>query len=291
MTLQQIISFISVAETKNYTYSAKQLYVTQPTLSNQIKTLEKELGYVLFRRTNNGIELTEAGETFLTEARYMISHYEKAKKKLYLADKLKTEVLRIGYFANHELNSVLPILTKLKEKYPHLQLDLKVDARTNLLYALKDKELDMVVTYSIDKEMISGLSFHRLFSCESGEHMMMLAVPKNHPLSKKKSCSLENLKEDDVLWIDAGLDLDTFDVQKKLGMTETSVAIKECFSIQDALAICKAGFGVTLIPDYAIVEDPSLCYIPLMKMPEAEFGFYYNENPEGLLKELIDLFE
>lgn len=84
MTIQQLIGFISVAQTRNFSYSALQLYITQPALSNQIRTLERELGCELFARDGKNVELTASGTAFLEEARYMVGHYENVRSVGYL---------------------------------------------------------------------------------------------------------------------------------------------------------------------------------------------------------------
>lgn len=289
MTLQQLLGFISVARTKNISLSAKELYITQPTLSNQIKALEKELGYKLFIRSKNGIELTEAGHIFLTEAKYIIGHYEKAKMKLHFMDKHENEILRIGYFANHELKSVLPFLTKLKEKHKNFQIELKTDVRSSLLNALKDNELDFVITYYIKEDKNPEFDFKSLYSTKN-EASLMLVVPEGHPLSKKKSCSFHDLDRSDTLWLDLGLDIDAFEYQDITKLTENIPMLRECHSVEDALALCEAGFGVTMIPDCAVPENSPLCFIPIHQSFNAEIGIYYNPKPEGLLKEFISLF-
>lgn len=285
MTLQQLMSFISVAQTKNFSTSAKLLYLSQPTLSNQIKALEKEIGYELFSRLNNGIVLTEAGEVFLEEAQYIIAHYEKIKKKLYTIKKRKDEILQIGYTDSFELKSIMPFLTKLKENRENIQLDLRIGERMTLLHALKDNELDLVVTYSLEQEKETSFQFCTLFSTKTNK--LLLAMPKNHPLASLKSCTLLDIKENDVLWIDHGLSSDMFEFEKKAMTSLDKITLKECPTLYDALILCEGGFGLTLLPDYMIPSNSSLAYVPIMELPAGKFGFCYNEDCSDLLKELV----
>lgn len=288
MTLQQLIGFVSVAETRNYSQSAKKLFLTQPALSNQIKSLEKELGYELFKRTTNGIELTDAGETFITEARYMISHFEKAKRNLYLTEKLGRQNLRMGYSDYDIWSPLKPALTKLKKEYPDLQMEVRKDERSVLINALKDDELDFMIDYSLGDEDKSELEFEAFFSTQDN-HYMMLAIPKNHPLAKKSSVNLYDLHKDDVFWIDSGLGVNIFEFQEKTGLSLENITVKDCPSLKDAISLCEMGFGFTVMPDFIIPKESTLKFVPLMKMPDAEFGIRYRKDSNKLVKELIRL--
>lgn len=288
MTMQQLIGFVSVSETRNYSQSAKKLYLTQPALSNQIKSLEEELGYKLFKRTSNGIELTEAGETFLVEAQYMISHYEKAKKNLYFTHKLGQQKLHMGYSDYDIWRPFVPILSELKSMYPELQMDVKKNDRKDLLDALKDEELDFVVTYMLDEEQDSSVEFKSLFSTHDN-FSLMLAVQQDHPLAKKDSVSIYDLHENDVLWIDAGLGVDVFEFQEKTGISLEGVTIKDCPSLRDALMLVESGFGFTILPEFIIPKNSPLKFIRFMDMPEASFGFCYRKDCSELVKDLVKL--
>ena len=76
MTLNQLRNVIAVADTGSMNEAAKQLYIAQPSLSQSVKELEKEIGAELFRRGNRGVILTVEGEEFLSYARQVIEQYE-----------------------------------------------------------------------------------------------------------------------------------------------------------------------------------------------------------------------
>ena len=70
----QLATFISVAENGSFTKAADALYISPTAVMKQINTLEERLGITLFARTNHGLQLTEAGETFLQDARYVVDY-------------------------------------------------------------------------------------------------------------------------------------------------------------------------------------------------------------------------
>ena len=75
MEFAQIIYAVTLAEYLNFSRAAAKLFITQPTLSQQIRRLESDLGFPLFRRNTKKVELTEAGEVFINEARDLVSSY------------------------------------------------------------------------------------------------------------------------------------------------------------------------------------------------------------------------
>lgn len=291
MTIQQLMGFVSVADTRNYTYSAQLLYITQPTLSNQIKSLENELGCALFARSTKAVELTPEGEAFLPEARYILGHYDKARTRLYHLRKQQNRTLRVGYAENHELRAILPYVQRLRQTHPDLQLELKRTSRAILLNALRDEELDLVATYQIGVKDPEDLSFHTLYTIGE-EQRLMLAVPTGHPLAEAASVTMAELPPHEVIWVDDGLDVDVFAFQERTGIDEIGgVTVRRCPTIQDALSLVEAGLGVTMLPDLAIPQESPLRYIPMAQMHDGAVGFYYLREPEGLLQELVALTE
>ena len=96
MELRQLKYFVKSAEYLNFSVAAKHLYITQSTLSQQIKQLEYELGFELFLRNSRHIQLTEAGEEFLPFARKTILDAEDAVQRLYDLQHVKVGTLRVG---------------------------------------------------------------------------------------------------------------------------------------------------------------------------------------------------
>ena len=96
MNLKDIEYMIKIAEKKNFSTAAKELYITQPALSQTIQKLENELNAKLFARKRNGVILTDAGRLFLQEAQTILYHLECLKRNMQNAGSLEVRTLRIG---------------------------------------------------------------------------------------------------------------------------------------------------------------------------------------------------
>lgn len=81
MNIFQLVCFLAVAENLSFARAAEQLHITQPAVTQQIRTLEKELGARLFIRTTRSVKLTEEGKSFFIDARQMVEISERAKKR------------------------------------------------------------------------------------------------------------------------------------------------------------------------------------------------------------------
>ena len=155
MNLKDLKYFSSLAKHKNFSKAAKECFVTQPTLSNQISKLEEELDLVLFERTNRKVSITEEGKLILDSAHKALESVSEIRKLAHSFKEPLTGKLTLG--AIHTLSPyLLPIiLLPLKHAYPNLDLIL-LEATTNeLLDELKAGRIDAaLLATSVKKEEI-----------------------------------------------------------------------------------------------------------------------------------------
>ena len=186
MELRQLKYFVKSAEYLNFSVAAKHLYITQSTLSQQIKQLEFELGFELFLRNSRHISLTEAGEEFLPFARKTIQDAEDGVQRLHDLQHVKAGRLRVG--VTYSLSSVLTEgLLEFMKVYPEIKLEVCYKTVTELLQLLKNRELDFILSYKPLFEA-PDVESKPLF-----KNMLSLVVAKDHPLAKCKRIKLQEL--------------------------------------------------------------------------------------------------
>ena len=115
MNSQQLQCFIYVAERLNFTKSAEALFLSVPTVTHHIKSLEEELGTVLFYRNSRVVKLTEQGEKFYFDAKDIFLRMEEARNKFQCYTEQKTILLRIGCMSEIELRRLELVLKLTKE--------------------------------------------------------------------------------------------------------------------------------------------------------------------------------
>ena len=186
----RLYRYVSVlAEELNFTEAASLLHVTQPTLSAQIRGLEREIDAKLFKRSKGGqVILTPAGEAFALEARLAIYHANRAVQEARAAHEQHVGVWSLGYSSLIDLRIFYKVRRYLSEAYPAADLRF-VSGHTA-------EHLDGVIQGRIQSCLVilpageNRVTFERLHR----EHLI-LALPEQHPLTKKKHIEITDLHE------------------------------------------------------------------------------------------------
>ena len=118
-------TFIKVAECGSFTKAAEDLYITPTAVMKQINALEKQLGAILFDRTNHGLCLTKAGESFLQDARYILEYFERAERKAReIHDGENRRSIRIGTSVMTPAKFILDVWAQIRSRMPTLKIEL-----------------------------------------------------------------------------------------------------------------------------------------------------------------------
>lgn len=145
MNTQALKNFIRIAETKNITLAAKQIYISQPSLSNQLKALEKELGVTLVIRMSRHLELTDAGEALYRYAKRMVEAEQELMGTIRSEANAMGGTLKVGVFPSADLFLPSPSIRDFMDRYPHIQLELHEAEAHILLTLLESKVIDLAL--------------------------------------------------------------------------------------------------------------------------------------------------
>lgn len=186
MELRQLRYFLSIAETLSFSESAKQLCITQSTLSQQIKQLENELGSTLFIRNSHGVVVSEAGAELLPFARRTVASADMCRQRMHDLQQVLTGTLDIGV-----TYSFSPILTEsiftFMHSYPGVRLNVYYKPMAELMDMLNRREVDFVLAFRPSKPM-PGIESHTLF-----QNYLAAIVSSSHPLAAVERVSLDEL--------------------------------------------------------------------------------------------------
>jgi DNA-binding transcriptional LysR family regulator len=176
-TFDQLAGFIAVAEELHFGRAAERLNMTQPPLSRQIQKLEKIVGAELLERDNRKVELTNAGLTFLEEARRLMALAERAPITARRIASGRSGILRIGFTAATGFSILGPLLEELSGIIPDVDVDLQELVTRDQLNGLLTGELDLgLARPPFDKGIFDSHLLYR--------ESMVLAVPAGHPLTQ-----------------------------------------------------------------------------------------------------------
>lgn len=187
MEIKQLKFFVRTAQTLNFSEAARSLYVSQSTLSQQIKSLEDELGTVLFQRDSHSASLTESGAMLLPLAIQTLQDSEACKAQMNDLKELLTGELNIG--VTYSFSQILTETVKnFVKEYPGVKLNIFYRNMAELMEVLRHREVDLVLAFKPDQpydEIESSYLF--------GDKLSVI-MRKDHPLADRESISLEELK-------------------------------------------------------------------------------------------------
>jgi LysR family cyn operon transcriptional activator len=256
MELRQLKYFVKSAEYLNFSVAAKHLYITQSTLSQQIKQLEFELGFELFLRNSRHISLTEAGEEFLPFARKTIQDAEDGVQRLYDLQHVKTGTLRIG--VTYSLSTVLTeAVIGFIKAYPGIKLEIIYKTVDELLTLLRERKVDFVLSY---KPLCNAPDIASMFLFENA---LALVVDKEHPLAERKNIKLQELSGKELLLPSKGLQARTmFDrlIEGKNFLFNSSLELNETNILLQMVA---TGHYATILSTSAVFGKPRFRAIPI----------------------------
>lgn len=205
MTLQQILYTITIADAGSMNKAAEKLYVSQPSLTNSIKELEKEIGISIFLRTGRGVVPTSQGAEFLMYARQVYQQYELLLEKYSDKDKLKR---KFGVSTQHYSFAVKAFVDTVNQ-FDTLNFEFAM-RETKTLEVITDvaalkSEIGILFLSNFNRKIITkmlndnDLEFHRLINCSAYVYLY-----RQHPLAKNKSIGIEQLYEYPCLTFEQG---------------------------------------------------------------------------------------
>jgi len=290
MDFRQLKYFIAVAEECSIGRAATRLFISQPPLTRHIQSLESELGVQLFIRSARGVELTQAGEIFLEEARNIRALLERATTRVKQAGQGKLGHLDIGIFGTG-IFSVIPILLNLfREEHPDVNVVLHSMSKDEQIAALRENRIMLGFNRIIPE--LPDLE-RQLVLMEP----LYLAVNANHPLSQSASVSFMELADHPLVlfpnvprpnFVDCVLELcksKGFDPQiaQIVGDSVTGIAL------------VAGGFGLSIVPEsLTALKPPGIEYRRFNDAPDACIDLtciYRKENSSPVLKEFLQIIE
>lgn len=247
--LRQLRYFVEVAEREHISEAAEHLHVAQSAISRQIANLEEELGTPLFERIGRNVKLTPVGKIFLEHCITALKGIDFAAKQVeeYLDPAKGT--IKIG-FPTSLASYVLPtVISAFKKEYPDISFHLRQGSYKYLIDAVKNRELNLALLGPLPPKD-EAINTTVLFS----ENIHAL-LPATHPLAKKESINLVDLRHDQFVLFPEGYILNkvAVDACRSVGFMPNITSEGEDM---DALkGLVAAGIGVTLLPESSLYDS------------------------------------
>jgi DNA-binding transcriptional LysR family regulator len=187
--LRHLRYFIAVAEELHFRRAAERLWIAQPPLSQQIKQLENEVGVLLLRRTKRKVELTEAGQVFLAEARRAVAQADHAAESARRAGRGEIGHLTVGFVGSSTYTVLPPVLRAFGKDHPGVEISLRELTTAQQLAALDARQVDV----GFVRAPSDGGAVARSVLMEEE---FVIALPQRHRLASRARVPLAELRED-----------------------------------------------------------------------------------------------
>ena len=247
MNLRDLKYVIAVAETGHFGKAAERCFVSQPTLSGQIRKLEEELGVALFERTNRSVEITPVGEAIVVHARQMMDLAEAIKLLANTRQDPLAGPLRVGAIPTLSPYLMPLILAPLKKQYPQMQLVLYEELTDTLLARLHDHKIDAAL---LATPVEGDLDILPLF-----DEPFWVAYPREHAFYTRDRITLKELRDENLLLLAEGhcLAQQAMDIcHIKERQANGEMADLRAASLETLIQMVGAAYGITLIPALAM---------------------------------------
>ncbi len=256
MELHQLRYFCAVAETSSFTRGARRERVAQPSLSQQIKKLEEELGAKLFDRLGRKTQLTDSGKALLPLAKSILNQIAEAKSEIQGAKGLEGESVIAGALPTIAPYVLPAVVADFQRKYPLVQLTVVEELPLQLLGALRNAAVDL----ALFQLPVSGKEF---VTEELVREPLYAVVPAKHRLASRKTVDLAEFRKEPVL-----LPKQCFAFRETVievlrrAKVQPDIA-SEALGLGTIMAMVSSGLGVSVVPKMAIQKRRGCRFIPL----------------------------
>ena len=245
MNLRDLTYLVALADHKHFGRAAEACFVSQPTLSTQIKKLEDELGVALVERAPRKVMLTPAGREIASRARQIVAEVEQMREVARRSRDPEAGTVRLGLFPTLGPYLLPHVVPRIRARFPRLELRLVEEKSSEILADLRSGKLDcgLLALPLHDDQLHAEFLFDEPF---------VLAVPESHPLAGRRDLSLDELASERLLLLEDGHCLrdQALDVCQLAGASEMSGF--QATSLETLRQMVAANVGVTLLPALAV---------------------------------------
>ena len=289
MNLRELQYLVALDEERHFNKAAQRCFVSQPTLSGQLKKLEEELGVLLVERSKRQVMMTEVGTAITHQAREILAGVKNMHDIAQSFQDPMAGELHVGLIptlAPYLLPHIMPVIRK---RFPQLKLWLHEYQTSVLMEKLRHGELDLLIIALLDEK-------NEFTELELFEEKFQLAVSKSEPLANKTNIRLAELDNREMLLLEEGHCLrgQALDVCYLAGARENTGF--HASSLETLRHMVGEGMGMTLIPELAVpkkqLRSDVIRYLPFTEpQPSRRIGMLYRKNSyrEAAFKQLQKL--
>ena len=248
MEQRQLKYFVTIAEELHYNHAAEKLFVSQPALSQQIQLLENEIGVELFvkikRKKLRKVELTKAGEAFLSDAKKILQLSQKAIENARKIG-LQQEIIRLGVYKMLLKERIIEVITLFSNNFPSLEIKIiELPTFVSVQDALMEETIDLGLT-------LMPLRYAELSAKTTQQGHLVVILSAKHPLANNNFIKLSALKNEKWVEISKSLHPVYDDIENACqiaGFSRIPNIVQEVSSLELLCSLVGLGIGIAFIP-------------------------------------------
>ncbi|MEU9099833.1 LysR substrate-binding domain-containing protein [Streptomyces sp. NPDC048361] len=259
MQFQQLLYFVAVAETRHFTRAAERVHVSQPSLSQQIKALENELGAELFSRARGNIALTDAGDALLPLARRILADADTARIEVQELAQLRRGRVRLGATPSLCTGLLPDVLRTFHDRHPGIQLLIEEGGSHDLVRELARGALDLALIVLPLPAGSPALTTIELLQ----EDLVVVSSPAEAPPGSGGAVRIGELRDAPLVMFRHGYDLRELTVAACRAEGFEPAFTVEGGEMDAVLGFVRAGLGVAVVPSMVAARAKDLRVTPL----------------------------
>jgi len=262
MTYNQLKYVISVAENGSFSRAAKELFIAQPSLSNQIKALEEELGTPLFIRMHHNLKLTEAGHDFVMYSKRILNEFDHLQNLMQSYSSYSRGNLVVGTFNNAGYMGITETIMTFQRLYPKINIRLIMDDSDRLVDLLMTQEIDIAILDTTET-VLKDNDFQYI---QLENEPFVAIVPKNHYLSSRTALQVKDLKNEQIILPPSGSHAHAVITGALQSEGDQLRLSGQCSNTEGCVQMVSHGFGISIITSSVAksLKNDSFTVIPLI---------------------------
>ena len=288
MLSPQLLTFIAVAKHGSFSKTAEITYVSPTAVMKQIDALEERIGVTLFRRTNHGLTLTEAGESVLSDAKYLSEYATRAEEKAREIDRKENhQSIRIGTSLMTPAKFILDIWAEIQNIAPNLKVELIPFENT------PENAREILSNLGMQIDVVAGI-YDEDFKVERGFRTVRLedkkvsfAVPLTSPLATKRSIFPADLKKSGVMFIKKGWNKYIDKLRVACEKADVKITDFPFFNLSAFNEAVKQNMPIIAISGWENVH-PLMKIIPSKTVVTVPYGIMYSLEPSKHVQQFVN---
>ncbi|WP_046215775.1 LysR family transcriptional regulator [Paenibacillus wulumuqiensis] len=246
MTITQIMVFVRVAETLNFTQAAQEMHMTQPAVSHAIASIENELdAQLLLRDRKKGVLLTELGQRVLLEFRSILQSMQKVQQQVAAEKGLDIGTVTIGAFPSASAYFLPPIIHQIRQNYPNLVFDLQEGSTNEVREWVHSRQIEAGIILLPDP-LVDTIPLY--------SDQMIVLLPEQHPLQSQERISIRHLDGQDVILCKGGHEVAIMEAFQR---EKSHLQIKfTTHNVSTLVNMVRQGLGIGIVSELALSMFP-----------------------------------